>query len=236
MLSTASIQEAFSLMCRRCFFGWDVNTSWPSNRSWGSGSFCTRLTASKLLRSMYLLATIWATSLAGTGEKQGPTKNCWSSKGDVEMDDDIEGYEGRHYHINGKSRPTLLLKCCSCGQEISSWATQQWNALKHELAIETETDELETSTEVECGGIVNTGRDWSANRSVANAAWAVWATNEAMAGEISPLPPETAWDVLEGNLLSKVSFCEVGGVPEPISPLAICKVLFIECKPMTKYK
>lgn len=60
-----------SLMRCRCFFGWEVNTSWSSNRSWGSGSLCTRLPTSKSPRSVYFPTTIWATSLPGTGKKTG---------------------------------------------------------------------------------------------------------------------------------------------------------------------
>ena len=33
--------------------------------------------------------------------------------------------EGRHYHIKGKSRPTLLRKSSSCGHEIGSGAAQR---------------------------------------------------------------------------------------------------------------
>ena len=60
------------------FLAWEVNTSWPPNKSWGSGSLCTRLTGRKLLRSMYLPATIWLTNLHVARDRRNTqTNNEW---------------------------------------------------------------------------------------------------------------------------------------------------------------
>ena len=111
---------------------------------------------------------------------------------------------------------------------------------KHEFAIETETDEWGTSTAVDCVGVVETGGEPWADRSVAKAAWTVCAMNEARAGEIPPsLPATTAWDVV-GKSARNVTVCEVEGL-KSLSPPAIektgadCKLLYVEQEPMAKY-
>ena len=199
---------------------------------------------------MYLPATIWATSLAGTGENPGPMMNGWSSKGDgsmaersatlrvasfckletlrLETDADIEGFE----KVETKEGTTILkekagLPCCespvpAAKKLEAELPSDDETPPKHKFAIETETDEWGTSTAVDCVGVVETGGKPWADRSAANAAWTVCAMNEARAGEIPPsLPATTAWDVV-GKSASDVTVCKVKGL-KSLSPSAIEK-------------
>lgn len=59
----ASNLDVMSLIFWCWFFGCDMRTRCPSNSSWGSDSFWSKFTASNSLRSTYLPATIWETSI-----------------------------------------------------------------------------------------------------------------------------------------------------------------------------
>ena len=56
-----------------------VKTTRPSNKSCGSDWPCIKFGVNNSLKSMYLPAWIWFTSLRGISEKPGPTTKCSSN-------------------------------------------------------------------------------------------------------------------------------------------------------------
>ena len=106
--------------------------------------------------------------------------NAWAA--DIEGFTKVETKEGTTILREKAGQPCCQSPVPAAKKPLAELHSNDGTPPKHELTIETGTNELRTSSTVDCGGVFETGGELWADRLVANTAWTVKLCNEQSKG------------------------------------------------------